>query len=63
MEKKEMTRSQIYAVKAADVKLLSAKVEFQDVVDVVAEELKVDAKNEKWILSKDMESLERQQKK
>ncbi len=60
MEKKEMTRSQVYAVRAANAKLEFAKMEFQTIIDTIAEELKVDAKNEKWMLSKDMKSLERQ---
>ena len=55
-----MTRSQVYAVRAANAKLEFAKMEFQTIIDTIAEELKVDAKNEKWMLSKDMKSLERQ---
>ncbi len=59
MEKTELTKSQVYAVNAANLKLLQAQRELQEIVDVVAEELKVDVKNEKWALSKDMKFLEK----
>jgi len=60
MEKKELTKSQTYAVKASNTKMVSARIEFQDVMNNIAEEVGADGKNETWILSKDMRFLERQ---
>jgi len=60
MQKRELTKSQVYAAQATNAKLLFAQKEFQYVLNAIAEELKVDAKNEKWAFSKDMRFLEQQ---
>lgn len=57
--KKELTKSQTYAVSAANTKMIAARMEFQNVVNNIADELGVNSKNEKWGLSADMQHLER----
>ncbi len=54
MEKKELTKSQIYAVRAA-------KQELQNLVDIVAEELGLDIKNESWTLLQDNSCFEKRE--
>lgn len=58
MKKVMMTKSQVYAINTASEKLIKARNELQEMVNIVAEELKLDTVKEDWGLSKDMKSLE-----
>ncbi len=58
--KKEMTKVQQYAVKAAREKAIAINKEMQSLLLAIAKELEIDAINETWGLSDDMKCLERQ---
>ena len=59
MEKKELTKIQIYAVQAANDKIVAARKELQEIINLVAIEMKLDTINEYWVLSADMQFLEK----
>ena len=60
-DKKELTKVQQYAVKAAVEKLNSAKEELQSLLKEIAAELGINLNdaNERWRLSDDTKCLER----
>jgi len=56
--KRELTKSQVYAVKAANVKLVLARRELQNVLDNIGEELGITPSDGDWGISADMRYLE-----
>ena len=57
--KKELTKIQTYATRAANEKVVVAEQEFQLVLKNVATELGIDFQSENWGISKDMRYLEK----
>lgn len=57
--KKELTKIQHYAVKAANDRARAAYNELQSILQMVAGELGIDHKKEKWRITADMKYFER----
>jgi len=58
-EKRELTKVQQYAVKAASDKARAAYNELQSILDAIADELGIDRKKERWRITADMKYFER----
>ena len=58
-ERKELTKVQHYAVKAASEKARGAYNELQSILQMVADELGIDRKKEKWEITADMKHFEK----
>jgi len=57
--KKELTKVQYYAVKAASDKAREAYNELQSILQMIADELGIDRENERWRIAADMKYFER----
>ena len=57
--KKELTKVQYYAVKAASDKAREAYNELQSILQMIADELGIDREKEKWRITADMKYFER----
>ena len=57
--KKELTKVQYYAVKAASDRAREAYNELQSILQMIADELGIDRENERWRITADMKYFER----